>query len=38
VRWKDHLRALIKPQPHRQIQLAVLRGRKHGIEWLQKNL
>lgn len=38
VRWPDRLRAWIKPYPHRQIQLAVLRGRRRGVEWLQSNL
>jgi glycosyltransferase involved in cell wall biosynthesis len=38
VRWPDQLRAWIKPHPHRQIQIAVLRGRKRGVAWLRANL
>jgi hypothetical protein len=37
VRWPDCLRAWMKPYPHKQIQLAVLRGRKRGVEWLRAN-
>jgi hypothetical protein len=32
VRWHEPLRALLARGPHRKIQLACLRGRRHGLE------
>ena len=37
VRWIEYVRAWLNKQPHRQIRLADLRGRKRGVEWLQRN-
>ena len=33
VRWHEPLRALLKPWPHRGIQLATIRGRRRGLRF-----
>ena len=33
VRWHEPLRALLKPWPHREIQLATMRGRRRGLRF-----
>lgn len=35
VRWSEWLRALLKTGPHRTIQLAVIRGRRRGLRFVQ---
>jgi glycosyltransferase involved in cell wall biosynthesis len=35
VRWHETLRVLLKPSPHREIQLAALRGRRRGLEFVE---
>ncbi len=36
VRWHETLRCLLKPSPHRRIQLAALRGRRKGLQFVSK--
>lgn len=36
VKWHHYLRAALNSQPHRNIQFAVLRGRKRGVELLER--
>ena len=36
VRWHEPLRCLLKPGPHRSIQLAALRGRRKGLQFVSK--
>jgi glycosyltransferase involved in cell wall biosynthesis len=37
VRIRDWVKAFLRFQPHRRIQLSVLRGRNRGVCWLQQN-
>lgn len=34
LRWHETLRCLLKPSPHRSIQLAALRGRRKGLQFV----
>lgn len=38
VRWRDVVRALLKPSPHREIQLAVLRGCRRGARLVAEKI
>jgi len=37
VRWTHVVRASLAPPPHRQIQLACLRGRRRGLDYIGKH-